>query len=348
MIVFSFGLPGPFANWCAQAILRIAQSELGEVDTIAAETLEEFAKGLLSMGALHHVITAHQPSRRFHEAIVEAKAPIILSVCNPRTAVAELVLEHGYDLASALRTVGNSCVATRAAAIARPLILSSFADSALSEAVILQIGRHMGFKPKPAAAAAIAKDLSGLLHERRNTEQWWQALKPEEKAAAQGALDTFVHYQRTRTFGPITWARNLFYIGDEPGEPALRSIDITGRSRCLFYGPYMRLPLGRWKAHFLLAQSEEASGTRFVADIFAGNTPLARETFYSSQAGALTAEVDFEIDEATDTPIDIRFFNDRASFDGRVGLERVVLVPYPAHAMEIGADLAAELGVTAE
>lgn len=343
MIIFSVGLPGAFTRWCDAVMAFLAERALGESKLIFANTLEEFAVGMLKDDCAHYVVAARQPGAQLREALAETQALTVLALGDARAAVAELVTMQGFDLPAAVRAVANSCSALlRFADLPGALKLTPYDGEEQTEC-IKNIGAYLRLPVDDALAGKIAQVLRA--GRKLDVERWWQDLPASDRELVNGALDTFAQYRETGTFGRVRWERELFYVGDNPGEIAMRAVDITGRSRCLFYGPYIKLPPGRWTAHVVLAQSRETIGVGFVVEAVAGTVSLIREHCRSDRAGAFVVSAEFTVDEATDRPVEIRVFNERASFDGRLGFGRIVLAPQPSPALDISDNLAAELGL---
>ena len=87
------------------------------------------------------------------------------------------------------------------------------------------------------------------------------------RAWAEGAPAPYITYFDTGHLTPITWARELFFLGDRPSERASWIVDITGRARCLIQGPGIMIAPGNWLAIVKLLFSREATEHEFQVEL---------------------------------------------------------------------------------
>jgi hypothetical protein len=100
------------------------------------------------------------------------------------------------------------------------------------------------------------------------TAAWGDRFDASELVLINGALAGYAEYFSGGSLGDLVWAPNLFIVGDTH-QWLTGPIDITGRSRCLIYGPYIRLPPGRWNADVTVAFAELGGSKDFIIDVAA-------------------------------------------------------------------------------
>ncbi|MGE0258645.1 MAG: hypothetical protein AB7T18_07810, partial [Alphaproteobacteria bacterium] len=146
-------------------------------------------------------------------------------------------------------------------------------------------------------------------------------------------LEPYVAYFAGQGIDRLVWEPELFYSCKDPAgpvpSPAVGPIDITGRPRAFIYGPYITLPPGSWSADIVLGFSTEAAGMGFFIEVCAG-AQLASTHVQPNAEQVIETSLQFTIDEAASTPVEVRVFNERAAFDGRVILGSIVLTPHGA------------------
>src|SRR5581483_7041000 len=98
----------------------------------------------------------------------------------------------------------------------------------------------------------------GVTAEGAQVAERWHALDANPRGWAEGALASYINYFDTGQLTPINWVRELFFKGDQPEERASWIIDITGRARCLLYGPGIMVAAGNWLVTVRLLFSKEA------------------------------------------------------------------------------------------
>ncbi len=142
----------------------------------------------------------------------------------------------------------------------------------LSRAILSSMSARL----RPEQLFASLKE-EGIVPVRSADSMWWDSLAEPEQALVNGALGAYVDYFTGGDLTSITWERDLFFIGDQPKVRATRPIDVTGRARCLIYGPYIMLPPGSWSASILLGFSKEAAELGYVVEVVAGTHSQPRQ-----------------------------------------------------------------------
>jgi hypothetical protein len=315
---------------------------------VGANTLEEVALAVIRTGATHIVICSRQPGAGLRAALGETNGRLVIALEDPRIGIADTVAVHGAGLEPATRVVASSCAAISSHLSASgPLILNSVHDGRDSSLMAEAIARHLNLVVNQADIARIVSALANSdvsPQGYRRGAEWWDGLGEAERAVANGALEAYVDYFAGGELGPITWGRELFVIGDQPNERAVRPIDVTGRARCLLYGPSIMLPPGAWTASVVLGFSKEAAELDYVMEVVAG-TSLSRINLRPGTEGVFEAKLAFSVPEATDYPIEFRLSNERAAFDGRLALGHVALARQTAAVRDKQYDFITELGM---
>ena len=274
MIFFSIGLPGRFAEWCDAVIFRLAQRALGPVELVSLNTLDELALAMIRTGASHFVVCSRQPGGGVQTALMQAGKRFIAVLDEPRTALRDLASQPGYDLVAATRAVASSCAAMLSySALPGALVLTADDEARDPLSIAAAIAHHFELDVSEAEIRTIICQLQreGIFPVCSADNMWWDSLAEPEQVLVNGALGAYVDYVAGRDLTSITWERDLFFIGDQPEIRAARPIDVTGRARCLIYGPYIMLPPGSWSARVVLGFSSEAAAMTYVVEAFAGS-----------------------------------------------------------------------------
>lgn len=350
MFFFCIGLPSRFGEWCQAITARLVEQLLGSAQDINADTLDQFVAQAIGAGSPYAVVGSYQMVGPFWTALVEANRPFILALDDPYHALDNMMAQHGVEFLEALRVVAKSCASVvSCAALPGALALDAGQAAADPLAAAAAIARHLGLAIGeseiadllgPLAAAELQPDPEAHL-------LWRRQLDDTQRALLAGAIDPYIARLAGGDLGPITWERDLFYMSEEPPaeseRPASRPIDITGRPRYLLYGPYITLPPGAWSATIALGFSAEAGELNYLLDVCAGaEGPLSQLTLQPGAERVVEARLDFSI--AAPEMVDIRVFNERAAFDGRLALGHVVLTPGGTIRPETRSYLEAALG----
>lgn len=333
MIYFSIGLPCRFAEWCDHVMARLIEHSLGPLETFHVHTLDEFALAAIRANSPYVLVTSRNPVGRLQAAIAGGGGRVLVSLDEPRRALEDLVLAQGTDLLEATRLASASCASmVGGAAVPNALVLRPSDEADDPRAMAARIAGHFGFEVGEDDLGVIIGDLAaaGISPHRDRADGWWDQLSDPERAIVQGALD----YYRQRFSGgptePIAWERELFFINEETSPDAhaaaTRAVDITGRARCLIYGPFISLPPGAWSATVALGFSSEAAAITYQAEIWAG-TQLTSVRVTPANDPFVELHLDFSIDDSISEPLQIRIWSERAAFEGRVALGHVTITP---------------------
>src|SRR5215472_5632414 len=327
MLYFVVGLPGRFTDWCAAVTAAIARRALGPTEFISADRLDEITLAMSRTGAERAVVASRQPGGRLRSALVEAGRNFLVVVEDPRTALAEAVDHQPGDVAGATQLVASSCAGIiRFVSSPGALALSREQRSINPEATALAIAHHLALSVCDGQLSQMVKELAaaGQTFEHSGDAARWDGLEPEARRIVCGALDPFVTYLTTGVFPPISWERELFFLGDRPNERAAGLIDVTGRARCLLRGPYIMLPPGPWSLALNLLFSGGAVDHDFLIEVV-GDQRVASCTIRPEAEGVHEVNLQFILDAMTDHPITIQLSTQRAAFDGTVALVRAIL-----------------------
>ena len=346
MILFCVSLPGRFGDWCGAAIWRLAQTVLGPVVSIGANTAEELASELIRTEGQHFYVGARQPGRWLREKLTGTNKNFVVAVDDPCRAAGDLMIRHHLEPAEASRRVACSCAAmSRYIAMPGALIVSSQRDWPNPAATVAALAHHLGLPVDTADIEKIAADLEtgGPRPDDEPGVASPAQLSEHSLSVINGALAPYVEFFMGGTLGRITWARDLFL--EEHHQPAIHPIDISGKIRHLIYGPYIALPPGNWVAEMVLGFSEDAIGMSFQVDVWAGSQ-LSMASINPSGPGLARVRLSFALEESNDNLVEIRVMNERAAIYGRLGLGQATVTLLQSVSPTVIDTLTTELGLS--
>jgi hypothetical protein len=349
MIFLSIGLPSRFAEWCDGVICTIVHTAIGSFHVESGNTLDEIARAVLKSRAPRLVIGARQPSEDLRVALAEMGTRFVLALDDPYAAFYNLVARHGLEWKTAIRATASSCALTLGyQAMPGALVVHASREGLEPIATARMIARWFNIDlDNPAIATAVRGSDPDFVSARQEFQAWWSRISTSDRAVVDGALGGYIEQTDTGRMGQITWARDLFSIGDEPDTAADRAIEISGPIRNLLFGPYITLPCGHWHITAVLAVSHQGIDMPFSMEVLAGPSCicLARGMAEPRTEGIAEISAEFIVSECTAQPISVRVANLRPARIGRLALGHVTLTPRPKPATEIPAELRAALGL---
>jgi hypothetical protein len=326
------GLPGPLADWCGTVLARLAARETGEaVQTFPAHSLADLGRRLLIPSSLPGIAMVQYPDAGLCDALTADTCRFLLLIAPPEAAIETSARDHGIPVAEATRAIANAQATTARLRGAPGALVVAPSAAADPGALASAIAAHFGMEPvlaevPPAPAATAAPPCAD------GAPPDWRALIGDALAGqsasplSAGTLAAAA-LRPLEDRGAVVWPRDLFW-GGAPAAPATGAIDLTGPSRCVLYGPYIRLPAGHWSCTLLFGCSPEAVGLAMMADIHAGRV-LSQVGFTIEEAGIFEVEIAFENTDP-DLPIEVRLFSTRATFEGRLAIGHATLTPLAA------------------
>src|SRR5262249_3558903 len=158
---------------------------------------------------------------RLGAALTEAGRAFLVVVEDPRTALAEAVQRRPNDVAAAAQLVASSCAGiTRY--VSSPGALGLFRDRDGADPVntARAVARQLTIDVSDAEFVELVDELAAgsLTFERSDGAAQWEGLGVDERRVVAGAVGPFVTYLATGNLPPIIWERELFFLGDRPGE----------------------------------------------------------------------------------------------------------------------------------
>jgi hypothetical protein len=326
MIFSSIGLPGRFTEWCDAILAELVQRALGPTDLVSGNTLAEIGAAALKGSGHHLIVASRQPTEEWRMALAAAKRPLLVTFDDPRACFHNLAVRHGLEWNTATRATAGSCATILScASMPGALLLRAEQHRRDPLATATTIARWVGLGLGDSDIA----DIVGAtpLAADDELDEWWTTLDEAKRSIAAGAFQGYATYLNGDALGPLIWKRDLFFIGDDPHQPADRIITIGGAIRNLLFGPYITLPPGGWAATVALAVSKAAADMEYRIEVIAGPScaQLGHTTLHPQRRGPFEAMVEFRVEESTQQPISLRIANLRPASAGQLVLGHVVM-----------------------
>jgi hypothetical protein len=326
MLMFLFGLPNQFTEWCEALIARLAERASESLLCPSAGSSEELLQAIIEHPSQHILVSQRQPGNWLHRILAAANGRCVLALADPRACVAELAVGPDSNLIDVLCGVANSC-ATLSSYLSFPgtLVLRTGEHSLDPVATARRIADHLRL---PSADENIFEALDTIPPLEPNavvTIDWRDRFDASELVLINGALAGFAEYFTGHPLGNLVWAPALFIVGDTH-QRLIGPIDITGRGRCLIYGPYIRLPAGRWTADVAVAFTDLGGSKNFTVDV-ATTVKLHEISINVVDQGGVHTSLPFVLEPANESPLEVRVSINNAAFEGRLALGPVTLRP---------------------
>jgi hypothetical protein len=332
MVFFSIGLPSRFAEWCDRLVLRLVERQLGSAEAVALNSLDELASAVVRTKAASLVACCRQPVLRLQTEILQAQRPFLVALGDPRAALRNLIESAGFQLPDATRAVASSCAAMLTITKAANALALTPDPSLDAYAAAAMVARHFELPLDRAEIAAVVDSLAdtGVELTQDDALAWSEELSERERAIIDGAFEPYIAHFGGAPLERLVWEPELFYVTVDPPSagllPLTGPVDVTGRTRFVVYGPFINLPPGAWSADVVLGFSAETSGVAFIIEVFAGSQ-LAHARIEVAGEQVIQSRLYFTIENSVDQAVQIRVFNERAAFDGRLALGYVAMTP---------------------
>jgi hypothetical protein len=136
-------------------------------------------------------------------------------------------------LSAAAQLVASNCAGiTRYVSSPGALALFRDRDGSNPVTTVQAIAHHLALDISDADVVEIVENLTaaGLSFDKPGGAERWGEIQAKEKRVVDGAVGPYITYLTSGNLPPITWERELFFLGDRPRERALGVIDVTGTS----------------------------------------------------------------------------------------------------------------------
>jgi hypothetical protein len=264
MLIFLLGLPNQFTQWCEALIAKLAERASRSLLRSSAGSSEELLQVMIEHPSQHIFVSQRQPGNWLHRILAAANGRCVVALADPRACVAELAAGPDSNLIEIIRAVASSCATlTSYLSLSGSLVLRAEEHSLDPIATARRIADHLQLPSADEDILAVLDTISPRDPDAVVTVAWENRFDAPELARINGALAGYGEYFTGTPLGNLVWAPNLFIVGDTH-QRLTGPIDITGRSRCLIYGPYIRLPPGRWNADVPVAFADLGAAARIL------------------------------------------------------------------------------------
>jgi hypothetical protein len=170
---------------------------------------------------------------------------------------------------------------------------------------------------------SVAESISALLFPDSTLEGRRADLSEDDIQIVEGAVRGLMALVLDQPPQNVIWNYSLFFDGRTMTSPAPRKIEMTGPARCLYYGPYISLPVGQWEGDVYLGLSDDISETSLRVDAC---TPDIEAVVLSrvKAGGVYRVPIRFSVRDAR-RHVEIRVFIDRGEIDGILVFKQVTL-----------------------
>ncbi|TDK36607.1 hypothetical protein E2F50_06670 [Rhizobium deserti] len=325
MIYIIFGTSGSFTEVCATALSAALVHNRVEHDLVDASSLTELGKAAVAAQG-DVIVVARKPSTDLIQHVRTMQISAVVAAPHCASMLAFWLTQSGDALEAWRGTTAEFSGLMGLAAAPRISLVRPVPFEAYSH-LAAKIARTWHLDPPPyfegANEFSSKNDLSMSYHPSQ-LEPLWKKIAPWNK---EQILSSVLELDRGLISGldylsiPLN---TLTQISDL--QPLEGAIDVTGRARGLFCGPYVRLPIGQWVATLELATSSNLRGVPWMADVVRlkdGQVKeLARSEVKTGERSSWTIDLSFSNDDPN-TPLEIRLFVTKAIFDGTVSVRRL-------------------------
>jgi hypothetical protein len=327
MLMFLVGLPNQFTQWCEVVIAKLGERTSESLLCSSAGSSEELLQAMIQHPSQLTFVSQRQPGSWLHRIIAASSGRCVVALTDPRACVAELVAGPGSNLIEIVCGVANSCAAlTSYLSLPGALVLHAEEHSLDPVATARRIADHWQLPSADEDILAVLGAVPPLDYSAVGAVGWEHYFDASELAVVNGALSAYAGYFTGAPLGDLVWAPNLFIVGDTH-QRLNGPVDITGRSRCLIYGPYIRLPPGRWTADVVVACAELGGNKDFTVDVAAATIKLHEVSITVIDQGGVHTSLPFVLDQANESTVEVRVIINHAAFEGRLALGAVTLRP---------------------
>ena len=320
MDIVAVGYPSPLTKWAFLFLEKALRQIVPDLSVLRFDRFDTLADKPSSTE--NRLILSMFPNPAFAEDYLKTGQRCLVFADDLIEAVRHTQATHRISPYEALRPISAGLVLARPFAqsplckiVGRDVrgtpvdILNMFLEHfglEISNDIVQGISRGIGFE-----------DVSLSAKLREDTRDLAETSDEDRDVIAQ-VLGGLYRSLGHSTPGEITWPRQCFLLGDRPNSVTPVAIDLTGRARIMFYGPYFHLPRGRWKVRVLVGFSQNIQGMPFSIDVHSRES-LGKARIFAKHGGLF----DFEFEAKVTTPhepIEVRIMSEQGAIEGHMGL----------------------------
>lgn len=332
MLIVVAGTPSPISLWTLHVVRIAAQVFFGDHRFLTSTTLEGFRSDRHSTDSVCTVLYVTSPSHRLVKLLVRARAFFVSAIDAPRDVVSFLVSARGMTLAGAFREYMKSAaslelvtslprgchVSSSVYDIPLPEFLAGIFSScrlaigpALVEEVAARVFDRHPREESVTVGDLICRDVAGA--ERPGA----RAALGEPGNALAGALGQHRELMFTGDPSLSVECPLMLYIADNEVTYDASSpwISMVGPARCILWGPYIHLPIGRWRVRVAIGVRENFSGNVLQIKVVRALSDYAEANAILQVSGVFDFDMEFEIDEPID-PLEVTFTLKEGAIEG--------------------------------
>ena len=338
----AFGLPGVMSSWGFTAVRALARIADDAVEDVSTDKLDEFKQHYQAMPPRSLVLTSHYPEKVLTDFVLERGIPAVVLMENADDALAYMAADGNVD-ARVLRALSGSA-SCLFPLFGKPNVLQirrQQIEGAPLIQTLIGMALHLGLKLDPSTFARQLLALHSAPQDRERGEEFstfetvaslvvpnyrpMTATHVAESQLIDGILAANEHDGHTLP-STVTWPHSLFMAGDQAAPLGDRRIALAGGARCVIYGPYLHLPLGRWLARLIVDFDAAIRDQSFIVEIVGAEEVLARGRVEQAKPGVFALPLRFHSDKP-ESPIEIRIFIENGAIDGSISLIQAELIP---------------------
>lgn len=322
------GTPGPFAVWTFQFLQATLPHIFPDLQIIALDRLDEVPP---CPADAHRLILSNFPPNALAAHCRAGLAKPLLLLNDVAADLAFIQASHGIPALDAIRSLSGSLAMLGPIATAPECRVVRATDG------LRLLDFLIAFKAFGLAAAEVERiakactPFGGVLRPIEEAVAAWSAshetcpVGKDDLQLATAVLGGLVRYLTSGEAGEIVWPTSSFYNGDRPGETAPVTLDVTGRARIIFYGPYFHLLRGDWALNLMMGFSENISGLPLSIQI-ASRSLLGEARVLAKDDGIYALDRTLHVTDPVE-PIEIRVMSDQGAIEGRIALVRATFTP---------------------
>lgn len=339
MLISTFGPPSGYTQFCLYMIRALAEEVLQDIDYIAVDEIEPMRAAWAERKHPHVLFFSYSPERAMVDVFLKLDRPLLILTENVDDITTYIMRERAQIWPWAVRLTHQCLFAVNDLMLgSRALILRREYELTFGE-FFQAIANHFQIDLEPRHLAGIMRRANfgaefalsdsmekGLLARWEHARPMYGApegLSRNDAKVVEQINAPLKLLMSGRNVDHFLWPQEMFIPGDRPNEMLIGPIEMLGPARCLSYGPYLHLPMGRWDIAVEASVEENLSGNRIEIQFAHGDT-IVSDGFDLPKTGAFLVRAHLEIHEPR-TPLEIRIFMREGAIEGRFDLKSAVI-----------------------
>lgn len=338
MLLAICGTQSTLTSGIRQLVAVIAAQTIGmpyQVHASTKDQLSEVWKDIPQANRGSVLLFSDLPQLSLRQLLADSNIPTIICFDEFEEILSGLMSKTHPDFMTSLR-IGTQCIVLTSELAATTKSLRMTSDR--YDAPVMAIAReildffHIGYDDQhldklrktlcgdQGDATTLRDFIAAQIPNALTTPDFLTTLPSDQRHVLAEVAQAYNPLTKGRAMEAVTWQRRCFQDGDTPDRQLLGSKLLVGPARCLFFGPYIHMPLGHWNCELEIEVNGCQADTMALVDVY-DDEATAAVSMRLPRRGVYSIDIPFQV-RRTDSHLQFRMMMLKGALEGELLLHK--------------------------